>query len=81
MQSSQIFENNRKTLGIQLGFCVTGTITSKIWKPRDRDCAERPQTKTQQRPTLGWVGQPNRCSGVSARLGERVTWRLLKQHF
>ena len=35
MQSSQIFENNRKTLGIQLGFCVTGTITTNIWKPLD----------------------------------------------
>ncbi|KAI4558508.1 hypothetical protein MJT46_013150 [Ovis ammon polii x Ovis aries] len=33
LQSSQIFENNRKTLGIELGFCVTGTVTTKIWKP------------------------------------------------
>ncbi|KAI4571418.1 hypothetical protein MJG53_013524 [Ovis ammon polii x Ovis aries] len=35
LQSSQIFENNRKALGIQLGFCVTGTITTKIWKSLD----------------------------------------------
>ena len=34
MQSSQVFDN-RKTLGIQLGFWVTGTITTKIWKPLD----------------------------------------------
>ncbi|KAG5200839.1 hypothetical protein JEQ12_005373 [Ovis aries] len=33
LQSSQIFENNRKALGIELGFCVTGTVTTKIWKP------------------------------------------------
>ena len=44
------------------------------------DCAERPQTKTAEANT-GVGGQPNPCSGVSARLGERVTWRLLKQHF
>ncbi|XP_061244471.1 carcinoembryonic antigen-related cell adhesion molecule 6-like isoform X3 [Bos javanicus] len=56
-------------------------LPRKFGNPGICDCAERPQTKTQQRPTLGWVGQPNRCSGVSARLGERVTWWLLKQHF
>ena len=56
-------------------------LPAKFGNPWVCDCAERPQTKTQQRPTLGWVGQPNRCSGVSAGLGERVTWRLLKQHF
>ena len=81
MQSSQIFENNRKPLGIQLGFCVTGTITTNIWKPLDLCVVLRDPRPHQQRPTLGWVGQPNRCSGVSARLGEGVTWGLLKQHF
>ena len=80
-QSSQIFENNRKTLSIQLGFCLTGTITSKIWKPLGLCVVLRPQSKTQQRPTLGWVGQPNQCSGVSGRLGKRVTCASAKTAF
>ena len=68
-------------MSIQLGFGLTGTITSKIWKPLGLCVVLRDPRPKQQRPTLGWVGQPNRCSGVSVRLGERVTWAAAETAF
>ena len=69
MQSSQIFENNRKTLGIQLGFCVTGTITAKIWKPLDLYVLLgdlRPKHSRGQH----WVGWGN----LTGALGSQPRW-------